>query len=56
MLEKGIEEILNASIQNGWVMEPEAKRLLSLAGVAVPKFTWATGIEEAVQFSMEIGF
>jgi succinyl-CoA synthetase beta subunit len=56
MLEKGIEEILSASMQNGWVMEPEAKRLLSLAGLGVPRFTWATGIEEAVRFSMEIGF
>lgn len=56
MLEKGIEEILSGSKQNGWIMEPEAKRLLSLAGLEVPKFTWATGIEEALRFSMEIGY
>lgn len=56
MLKKEIEKILSASIQNGWIMEPEAKRLLSLAGVDIPNFRWATGIEEAIRFAMEIGF
>lgn len=56
MLREEIEKILRASLPNGWIMEPEAKRLLALAGVAVPKYTWATGVEEAVRFAVQIGF
>ena len=56
MLKKEINEILLNSKEFGWVMEPEAKRLLSLAGLDVPKFTWVTGIEEAIRFAKEIGY
>ena len=56
MLKEEIKEILLNSNEAGWVIEPEAKRLLSLAGLDVPNFKWVTGIEEAVRFSKEIGY
>ena len=54
MLRKEIEEILSAARNDGWIMEPEAKRLLSLAGLQVPKFTWATDVEGAIRFAKKI--
>lgn len=56
MLKKGIRDILSASKDVGWVLEPEAKRLFSLAGLDVPRFTWATTVEEAVRFAKKIGY
>ncbi len=34
---KKIETILKESAQRGWVLEPDAKKILSLAGITVPK-------------------
>ena len=56
MLTKEMMDILSASKGTGWVVEPEAKRLLSLAGLDVPKFIWTTQTGEAVRFAREIGF
>ena len=56
MLKKGIRDILSASKDVGWVLEPEAKRLFSLAGLDVPRFTLATTAEEAARFAREIGY
>ena len=56
MLNKEIRDILSASRQQGWVLEPEAKRLLSLAGLEVPRFTWTAEVEEAVRFADEIDY
>jgi acyl-CoA synthetase (NDP forming) len=51
-----IKDIISASQERGWVLEPDAKRVCSLAGLTVPRFTWATGIDEAVRFAQEIGY
>jgi acyl-CoA synthetase (NDP forming) len=51
-----MEKIFEDSREYGWVMEPEAKRLLSLAGVVVPRFIWAKKVEEAIQFAEKIGY
>lgn len=51
-----IKDIISASKERGWVLEPEAKRLCSLAGLTVPRFTWATGIDEALRFAQGIGY
>jgi len=51
-----IKDIISASKELGWVLEPEAKRLCSLAGLTVPRFIWATGVDEAVRFAQEIGY
>lgn len=56
MLNKEIRDILSASKDAGWVLEPEAKRLFSLAGLDVPRFTWATTVEEAVRCARKIGY
>lgn len=37
-------------------MEPDAKRVCSLAGLTVPRFLWATGVDEASRFAQEIGY
>lgn len=51
-----MQDILRAAEDAGWVVEPEAKKLLSLAGLHVPRFAWATGLDEALQFAHTIGY
>ncbi len=48
--------ILDGARDAGWVLEPEAKRLLSLAGIDVPPFVWARSEDEAIQASGQVGF
>jgi len=50
MLNNRIKTVLEASRARGWVTEPDAKHLLSAAGLTVPRFTTVTepgGIESA---------
>ena len=56
MLNAEILEILSKSRRFGWVLEPDAKRILSLSGITVPPFTLAKTIEEALQFAEENGY
>ena len=56
MLKKEFKAIIMASKEFGWVLEPEAKRLLSISGIDVPKFLWAKSSEEAAQFAGKIGY
>jgi acetate---CoA ligase (ADP-forming) subunit beta len=56
MLNREISDIVSASRGEGWVLEPEAKRLLSLAGIPVPRFRWAKSFEDAAQFAGKIGY
>jgi succinyl-CoA synthetase beta subunit len=56
MLTREMEEILSASKKLGWVLEPQAKRLFSLAGMDVPRYVWVRRIEDAVPFAEEIGY
>ena len=56
VLSKEMKKIFAASREAGWVLEPKAKELLSLAGLKVPRFTWAQGLEEATQFAHTIGY
>ncbi len=56
MLKKEIAEILTASKNTGWILEPEAKRLLSFSGVKIPQYCWATRLEEALNFAEAIGY
>jgi len=51
-----IFEIISASKPWGWVLEPDAKRILSLAGINVPRHKWAQTLEEALQFAEEAGY
>jgi hypothetical protein len=56
MLTQEMEDILSGSKEGGWVLEPQAKRLLSFAGLDVARFFFATGVEEAIRFAREIGY
>ncbi len=56
MLKKELKAIVTASRKWGWVLEPEAKRLLAISGIDVPKFYWAKSSEEAVHFAEKIGY
>ena len=56
MLTGEMKEIMRASQNVGWVMEPEAKRMLSLAGLIIPRFRWARNEKEAAQLAEEIGY
>jgi len=56
MLKKELKAIAKASKKWGWVLEPEAKRMLSISGIDVPKFFWAKNSDEAVGFAKKIGY
>jgi acetate---CoA ligase (ADP-forming) subunit beta len=51
-----ILRIIEAARGDGWVLEPDAKRLFSLAGFAVPRFALTHTAEEAGRFAREIGY
>ena len=48
--------IIEAARPDGWVLEPDAKRLFGLAGFAVPRFGVARSAEEAVRLADGIGY
>jgi succinyl-CoA synthetase beta subunit len=48
--------IIDAARPDGWVLEPDAKRLFRLAGFDVPRFMLAQTPEEADRFAREIGY
>jgi succinyl-CoA synthetase beta subunit len=48
--------LIEAARADGWVLEPDAKRLFSLAGFDVPRFTLARTPEEADRVAREIGY
>ena len=56
MLTQEMKDILFASKDAGWVVEPQAKRLLSLGGLEVPDFFFASKIDEALGFAKKIGY
>jgi len=56
MLNREILNILSMSKQWGWVLEPDAKRLLSLAGIDVPQFICTDRLDEAIEFAERIEY
>jgi acetate---CoA ligase (ADP-forming) subunit beta len=56
VLTPAAEDILTTYGSHGWVVEPAAKQLLSLAGLPVPRFLWAQTMAEAAHFAGEIGY
>ena len=56
MLSQEMLKILASSRKAGWVVEPDAKTLLSLAGMTVPRFKTAREVEDAVRWAREIGY
>jgi acetate---CoA ligase (ADP-forming) subunit beta len=55
-LKKKIQDILDRSKPHGWVLEPDAKQILSLAGIAVPEFRWARKLDQVVASARAIGY
>ncbi len=56
MLDKIKKIISMSAAEYGWVMEPHAKDILQMAGVAVPTFCWAKTYGEALDFAEIHGF
>jgi succinyl-CoA synthetase beta subunit len=56
MLKKEIRLILEGSKSYGWVLEPDAKRILSLSNIAVPRFKLAKTLSEAMAAAKTIGY
>jgi succinyl-CoA synthetase beta subunit len=52
-----IKEIVSMSAKKyGWVMEPDAKDILQMAGVHVPAYCWAKTPDEALNFAAQQGY
>jgi len=51
-----IFQIIEASRKYGWVLESDAKQIFSLLGFAVPRFTVAKTLDDALQFANKIGY
>lgn len=48
--------ILARSRDAGWVSEPEAKRLLALGGLEVPRFVVVQTVDQGTAFAREVGY
>lgn len=51
-----ILEIMDNYRGSGWVLEPDAKRILELAGIDVARFSWASTAQRAIEFAEKIGY
>jgi acyl-CoA synthetase (NDP forming) len=56
MLTEDMRSIIDNARKAGWILEPDAKRLLSLAGLAVPDFVLAATAPAAVAAARRIGY
>ena len=56
MLNKEMKKILHDAKEAGWVMEPEAKRFLNLAGLSVPLYRRVFSLDAAVETAQSIGY
>jgi acyl-CoA synthetase (NDP forming) len=56
VLTNEMKTIIEASREAGWVLEPDAKKILGMAGFDVPRFRWAADPKEAAAFANEIGY
>jgi succinyl-CoA synthetase beta subunit len=56
LLNDRARQIIASSRERGWVLEPDAKQILSDAGLSVPVFRWVHTLEEAQQAAKVIGY
>jgi succinyl-CoA synthetase beta subunit len=49
-------KIIDGARRAGWVLEPDAKRLFSTAGIEVPRYAMASSAGEAQALAREIGY
>jgi acetate---CoA ligase (ADP-forming) subunit beta len=48
--------IIEKAHDDGWVLEPDAKRIFSLVGLEVPRYTMARTLDVAVNFAQKIDY
>jgi hypothetical protein len=51
-----VKEIINGSVKSGWVLEPRAKELIKLYGLATSKFIWAKTLEGTLQGAKKVHY
>lgn len=56
MLSPELTNMVDAARKHGWVLEPEALRLLAATGVPVPRFAWAKSKAETLASAAAIGY
>jgi len=56
MLTDAMATILTAAGETGWVLEPDAKQILDLAGIPIPNFILAATVDDAVCAAGKIGY
>jgi acetate---CoA ligase (ADP-forming) subunit beta len=56
MLNDQTTAIIDRSRKIGWVLEPDAKTIFSIAGLPVPRFQWARTGPEALNAAGDIGY
>jgi acetate---CoA ligase (ADP-forming) subunit beta len=56
MLNAETARILEVAKPHGWVLEPEALRLLANFGLPVPRFAWARTRAQAIESAATIGY
>jgi len=56
MLKTEIKTVLDKARTRGWVREPDAKRLLSAAGLEVPRFVTVTNPDQIEPIVADLGF
>jgi succinyl-CoA synthetase beta subunit len=56
VLKKRIKELLEASQERGWLLEPEGKELMRRAGLPVPSFAFARSEKESLSLARKIGY
>jgi acetate---CoA ligase (ADP-forming) subunit beta len=56
MLSALTRQILVDSKPRGWVLEPDAKRIMREAGLAVPEFRFAQTVDAALQAAKALGY
>ncbi|NNF98894.1 MAG: acetate--CoA ligase family protein [Desulfobacteraceae bacterium] len=53
---KKIKPLLDAAAETGWVMEPDAKKILAIAGIDVPESAYCRRLDQALSFAGTNGF
>lgn len=56
MLTPEMKALIESSRERGWVLEPDAKKMMALAGFDVPESCWAKDLEEATSFAEKTGY
>ncbi|GKT06998.1 acetate--CoA ligase family protein [Desulforhabdus sp. TSK] len=56
MLTDAMHAIIESSRDMGWIMEPEAKRLMSLYGIEIPPYAWVRSHTEVKTAAEQLGF